>query len=93
MHFTITELLSEGNAEDGSRSWTKFKQAKGHNVIFWGSPEEGTRNIDAVKHQKLPVTIEIDSPEDCEASSDERKKYGASLSIPEHTWIQIIPEF
>jgi len=93
MNITLTKLIANGIAEDGSSSWTRFKQAKGENVIFWGSPEDGTRNIDAVKHQKLPVTIEIDSPENCAASEYEKSKYGASISIPENTWIQIIPEF
>lgn len=92
MNITLTEILSEGVAEDGSKSWIRFKKAKGDIVIFWGSPEEGTRNIDAVKYQKLPVSIEIDSPEDCEASQYEKSKYKTSISIPEYTWIQIIPD-
>lgn len=93
MNITLTKLIANGIAEDGSSSWARFKQAKGGNVIFWGSPEEGTRNIDAVRHQKLPVTVEIDSPEDCVATEYEKSKYCASISIPEHTWIQIIPEY
>ena len=93
MNITLNELISNGVAEDGSRTWLRFSQAEGGNVIIWGSPEDGTRNIDAVKHQKLPVTLEIDSPEDCAPTEYEKSKYSASISIPEHTWIQIIPEF
>ena len=91
--FTMKEIISSGTSDDGSISWVSFAQSNGTgNIVFWGSPEDGYRNINAVKYQKLPVVIEIDAPEDCLPSEYVKTKYGATLSILEHTWIQVNPE-
>lgn len=90
---TISKLMRSGTSEDGLTSWITFKQTNEDGyVIFWGSSEEGYRNIHAVKHQKLPMVFEVDISEDCIPTEYVRSKYGASLSITEHTWIQINPE-
>jgi len=46
--------------------------SKGQKIVFWGSQDLGSRNIDALKNQKLPLLIECQAYE-----SDEymKRKY------------------
>lgn len=77
---------------DGSASLRlKGKLDDERSFAFWGSPEEGTRNIDALKCQKLPVVIEID-PEDLVPDPFQVSDGGVDVSIPEHATITIIPD-
>jgi len=93
MQITIQSKINSGTSLNGATSWISFSVQNQRNIIFWGSPEEGTRNIDSIKHQKLPCVIEIDSPEDCIPSQYVAKQYNASISVCEHCYIQILPDF
>jgi hypothetical protein len=65
------------------------KTSKGEKIAFWGSQDEGTRNIDSLKNQKLPVLIECQV---YEPSDYLKKKYNLTYTVPEHSWITINPE-
>ena len=47
--------------------WLKCRTSTGSIVIFWGSVDEGKRNIDALKNQVFPVHIVLDDPGECVA--------------------------
>ena len=58
-------------------------------IVFWGSSEGGTRNIDALKNQKLPVVIECQAYEPTER---QKREFGTTYTVPEHSWITINPK-
>jgi hypothetical protein len=94
MEITITNFIDNAPSfsDDKEIYWLSCKMANGKKIIFWGSVTEGTRNIDSLRNQKLPINILIESPEDCVPSLHVKSKYGVSISVPEHVWIQINPE-
>lgn len=58
-------------------------------IVFWGSHELGTRNIDALKNQKLPVFLQCQV---YKPSDYLKREYGVVYTVPEHSWISINPE-
>jgi hypothetical protein len=87
----ITEFINgEPQFDEDSLSLRLVcKTSKGEKIVFWGSPEEGTRNINSLKNQKLPVLVECEAYEPSEKA---KRKYGTTYSIPEHSRITINPE-
>ena len=71
-----------GNLSD--RVWVKD--------CFLGSPDRGSVNIDLLKHQVLPVVIDVEEDLDnCLASSAVKQRYKCSLSVSEETGITVHP--
>lgn len=60
----------------------------GKRVLFWGSPDDGMKNINAVRAHPLPMTIIID-PSECAPTPHVKKKYNVWLSIPDKSSISI----
>lgn len=68
-------------------------------VLFWGSAEHGSRNIDSIRHQSLPVSIELLDPELCHASQHDEdhrmcwtSKRKARYSITELARVIVLSE-
>ena len=93
MEIVITEFTENGvrDSDDMSSIRLVCRMKSGEKIVFWGSPEDGTRNIDALKGQRLPCVVEID-PKDVIPSDYLKEKYGVTYKVSEHTWIQINPE-
>ena len=93
MEITIVSFMNGGPSfsPETETAWLSGKMDNGKKIVFWGSAYEGTRNIDSLKNQKLPVSVFIESPEDCVPSVLVSKKYGATISVPEHVKIQVNP--
>ena len=94
MEVILSKILdSRTSASDFDDAlWLKCLTSEGSIIIFWGSPENGKRNIDSLKSQNFPVCVSIESPEDCIPDSYVKRQYNASYSVPEHVWIQVNPE-
>jgi hypothetical protein len=84
----LTKLLSSGQSpEDGTR-WAVFQTDTGSKVVFWGSPDRGSVNIEMLKQQDLPLGLEVEEDlADCIASPYMKKRYKCDLSISEETCI------
>lgn len=92
-YIAIKEFL-EGKPvfnEDKGNFRLLCKTSDNQKIVFWGSPEDGTRNIDALKSQKLPVIVYLE-PEDCIPSDYLRNKYNVTYSVNEHAFMSINPE-
>lgn len=89
-HLHLTHLISSGQSpEDGTR-WAVFQAASGSTVVFWGSPDRGSLNIDLLKQRELPLSIDVEEDlADCIASPYIKKRYKCDLSISEETCIAI----
>lgn len=87
----LIKLLSSGQSpEDGIR-WATFETECGSKIVFWGSPDRGNVNVNLLKHQVLPVVIDIEEDLDnCLASSNVKQRYKCSFSVFEETRITIL---
>lgn len=65
------------------------KTSNNEKIVFWGSADAGTRNIDALKNQKLPVVVECQA---CEPTEWQKRQFGTTYTVPEHSWVTINPE-
>ena len=92
MELQITEILQDSLSESKETFWLKCKTATGKVIAFWGEFGAPNRNIVSLRHQKLPVTIEIINPENCSPTKNEISKYGLSYSVPSDIYVQIRPE-
>ncbi|MCR6651335.1 MAG: hypothetical protein NVV73_07495 [Cellvibrionaceae bacterium] len=60
-------------------------------MFFWVSPDRGNINVNLLKHQVLPVVIDIEEDLDnCLASSSVKQRYKCSFSVSEKTRITVI---
>ncbi|MCR6651281.1 MAG: hypothetical protein NVV73_07220 [Cellvibrionaceae bacterium] len=59
-------------------------------MFFWVSPDRGNINVNLLKHQVLPVVIDIEEDLDnCLASPTVKQRYKCCLSVDEETGITI----
>lgn len=86
----LTHLISSGQSPEDCTRWAVYQAANGSRVVFWGSPDQGSVNIDLLKQQELPLSIDVDEDlADCIASPYIKKRYKCNLSISEDTCITI----
>lgn len=91
LQLRLTKLLSSGQSTGDGTRWATFETECGSRIVFWGSPDRGNVNINLLKHQVLPVVIDIEEDLDnCLASSSVRQRYKCSLSVSEETRITIL---
>jgi hypothetical protein len=87
-HILLKELLSDHYSADKDACWLKFMSNTGI-VIFWSELGGANRNIATLRHQKLPIIIEVSDLGECLPSDYEKKKYKAAWSIPSQVSISI----
>lgn len=94
MYLSIVEFNPDSPVFDEDTATLRLVGRTGDDkrIVFWGTPEEGTRNIDALKGQKLPVVINIE-PEECIPQEYEHREFNTAWSVPAHAWVTIHPEF
>ena len=92
MELCITEIVDDGYSIDKEVAWLKCRTASNNMVAFWGQLGAPNRNIVSLRHQQLPVYLEILAPEECVPTSWEKSKYNLFLSIPSNVGIYIDPE-
>jgi len=90
-HLRLTHLISSGQSpEDGTR-WAVFQVESRSRVVFWGSPDRGSVNIELLKQQDLPLGIEVEEDlADCIASTYIKQRYKCSFSVSEETRITVL---
>lgn len=87
----ITEFIEGEPQQSENDATTRLvcKTSANERIVFWGSQSEGTRNIDALKNQKLPVLVECQVYEPCDHL---KERYNVAFKVPEHSWIAINPQ-
>lgn len=93
MKLEITKIIQDGISVDKELVWLKCRTSTDKTIAFWGEFGNPNRNIAALKNQKLPVIIELLSPEDCIPTQREMIKYSLDYCVPLDAYIQINPEF
>ncbi len=92
MELCITEIVDDGYSMDKEVVWLKCRTSSNNIVAFWGELGGPNRNIASLKHQQLPVYLEISAPEDCIPTPWEKSEYNLSVSVPSNVGIYIDPE-
>ena len=92
LEIVITEIINDYYSVDKEVAWLKCRTSSNLLVCFWGEFGKPNRNIVSIRHQELPLSVEILNPEFCAPTEYERSKYSISLSIPSDAYIQINPE-
>jgi hypothetical protein len=88
----ITEIVDDGYSIDKEVTWLKCRTSSNNMVAFWGQLGGTNRNIVSLRHQQLPVYLEILAPEDCVPTPWEKSEYNLSVSVPSDVEIYIDPE-
>ena len=98
MQVTITKVFPLPDGIDPEDYFVECITSKNSVALFWGSVEEGCRNIRSISHQDLPFTLEILDLELCclDEEDHERaywcKRKNATYSISESARIIVLPE-
>ncbi|NJA08328.1 hypothetical protein HC024_21750 [Methylococcaceae bacterium WWC4] len=92
MELCITEIVDDGYSIDKEVVWLKCRTSSNNMVAFWGELDGANRNIASLRHQRLPVYLEISAPEDCIPTPWEKSEYKLSVSVPSNVGIYIDPE-
>lgn len=88
----LEELLSDFISKEKEVIGLKFKTSRGL-VVFWGEFGGLNRNVAALRHQKLPVMIDLNDPELCAPTEWERKNHHLLWSVPSDATIFIYNDF
>lgn len=92
LRLCLTQLLKSGQSPEDGTNWATFQTACGSRIVFWGCPELGFVNINMLKHQTLPIVIDVEEePEDCLASPTVKQRYKCDFSVSEETYITVHP--
>lgn len=59
MELCITEIVEDEFSTDKEVVWLKCKTSSNQMVAFWGELDGPNRNIVSLRHQQLPVLLEI----------------------------------
>jgi hypothetical protein len=90
IRLALTKFIGQGVGSKYGSRWAKF-DSEGTIVVFWGSPEEGSVNINMLIHQDLPVIIDLGDPELCIPEPYIRDEYGCAYSVNEQCYVTVHP--
>lgn len=91
-YISVSEIIEDGVIADQSAVVLRCKTPSGKLIAFWGELGNANRNIASIRHQVLPVVIELLDPECCIPTDWEKSKYGLVWSVPYDAEITINPE-
>lgn len=92
MEIVLTKIIDDGLSEVKETCWLKCETSDDKLVAFWGGFDVPNRNIASIRHQDMPLRIDIHEPENCVPTPHEKKDFGIHLNIHREVPITLDPE-